>query len=111
MTNVKKLLKGKLSEEKLAKIKKEIAESLALDRHGLICDFPFTAAIAMRMDLIPTRDKRVRTACTDGKRVFFDCDFYSKLKKNERAFVLAHEIWHCVMLHLSRCQTRNKELF
>ena len=111
MTNIKKSLKGKLTEEKLKELKDKIRESLALDRHGLILDFPFTAAISMRMELVPVRDKRIRTACTDGKSIFFDCDFYSKLKRNERAFVLAHEIWHCVMLHLSRCQTRNKELF
>lgn len=111
MNNIKKDLKGKLSEDQLNTLKKSVAESLAIDRHTLICNFPFTGSIAMRLDLIPIRDKRCRTACTDGKSIYFDCDFYSKLKKNERAFVLAHEIWHCVMLHLSRCQTRNKELF
>jgi len=111
MKNIKKELKGSLSEEKLANLKKEIGESLAIDRHSLICDFPFTAAISMRMDLIPVRDKRIRTACTDGKSVYFDCDFYSRLKRKERMFVLAHEIWHCVMLHLSRCQTRDRQLF
>lgn len=111
MKNIKKDLKGSLSEEKLIALKKSVGDSLALDRHALICDFPFTAAISMRMDLIPIRDKRIRTACTDGKSVYFDCDFYSKLSKQERMFVLAHEIWHCVMLHLSRCQTRNRELF
>ena len=100
-----------LSLEKLAEIKKNVAESLALDRHGLIFDFPFTAAIAMRLDLIPVRDLRCSTACTDGKSIYFDCDFYSKLNKKERAFVLAHEIWHCVMLHLSRRQTRDPNLF
>ena len=108
---MKKELKGSLSDEKLAELKKKISESLALDRHGLIFDFPFTAAIAMRLDLIPTRDLRNRTACTDGKTIYFDCDFYLSLKKNERAFVLAHEIWHNVMLHLSRKQSRDARLF
>ena len=103
MRNIKKLLKGKLSEEQLEQVKKQIGESLAVDRHSLICRFPFTAAIAMRMDLVPVRDKRVLTACTDGKSVYFSCDFYTKLSKSERTFVLAHEIWHCVMLHLTRC--------
>lgn len=111
MKNVKKSLKGSLTEEKLEAIKKDIAESLSRDRHFLICAFPFTGSIAMRFNLVPVRDKRLRTAATDGTNVFFDCDFYLKLNKDERIFVLAHEIWHCVMLHLARKQTRNQQLF
>ena len=108
---MKKELKGSLSDEKLAELKKKIGESLALDRHGLIFDFPFTASLMMRLDLIPTRDKRNMTACTDGKSIYFDCDFYTRLSKKERAFVLAHEVWHNVLLHLSRKQTRDAQLF
>ena len=108
---MKKELKGSLSDEKLAEIKKKVSESLALDRHSLIFDFPFTASLMMRLDLIPTRDKRNMTACTDGKSIYFDCDFYTRLSKKERAFVLAHEVWHNVLLHLSRKQTRDAQLF
>ena len=108
---MKNELKGSLSDEKLAELKKKISESLALDRHSLIFDFPFTASLMMRLDLIPTRDKRNMTACTDGKSIYFDCDFYTRLSKKERAFVLAHEVWHNVLLHLSRKQTRDAQLF
>ena len=111
MNNIKKELKGKLSEEKLQEIKKKIAESLSVDRQQLVCSFPFTGSISMRLDLKPVRDKRCQTACTDGKSVYFDCDFYSKLNPKERVFVLAHEIWHCVMLHLARKQSRQAQLF
>lgn len=111
MRNIKKEHKGTLSEEKINFLKKEIKDSLSIDRHSLIYDYPFTASISMRMNLIPVRDKRCRTACTDGNNVFFDCDFYLKLKKAERQFVLAHEIWHCILLHLSRCQSRNTQIF
>lgn len=111
MKNIKKELKGSLTEEQLAVIKKDIVESMSRDRHFLICAFPFTGSIAMRFNLVPVRDKRCRTAATDGTNVFFDCDFYLKLNHDERIFVLAHEIWHCVMLHLARKQTRNITLF
>ena len=109
--NVKNEHKGNITPEKLKELKKTILESLSIDRHMLICCFPFTGAISMRLDLIPVRDKRIRTACTDGKSIYFDCDFYSKLNEHERQFVLAHEIWHCVMLHFSRRQNRDFELF
>ena len=111
MKNVKKDLKGSLSEDQLAVIKKDIAESMSRDRHFLICAFPFTGSVAMRFELVPVRDKRCRTASTDGTSIFFDCDFYLKLDKDERVFVMAHEIWHCVMLHLARKQTRDINLF
>ena len=111
MSKVKKELKGSLSEEQLQVLKKDIAESMSRDRHFLVCAFPFTGSVAMRFDLVPVRDKRCRTAATDGSSIFFDCDFYMKLDKDERVFVMAHEIWHCVLLHLARKQTRNMGLF
>lgn len=103
--------KKNLTDEQLAKIKAEVADSLARDRHKLVCDFPFTGAIAMRLDLVPVRDARILTACTDAKRIYFDCSFYSKLGQKERTFVLAHEIWHCVMMHFARRMDRDVQLF
>lgn len=108
---MKEELKGSLSEEQLKKLKKECAESLARNRHKLLVDMPFIGSIAMRFDLIPVRDARCRTACTDSKVIYFDIDFYSKLTDPERVFVLAHETFHCLLLHFSRKQTRDQELF
>ena len=100
-----------LSDEQLKKMKREVRDSLANDRNIILNLYPFTGNISMRFDLIPVRDKRCRTACTDGKNIYMDIDFYSKLKTSERTFVLAHEIWHAVMLHLSRKQSRQAQLF
>ena len=75
MNNFKKELKGKLSEDQLYKLKTEIMNNMSIDRHKIICNFPFTGAIAMRLDLVAVRDKRCRTACTDGRSLYFDCDF------------------------------------
>lgn len=100
-----------MNDEKLEQIKKEILQGLAKNRHALLYKFPFIGNLLMRMDLIPVRDWRCRTACTDGTKIYFDCDFYMSLNENERIFVLAHEISHCMMLHLVRLQTRNPDLF
>lgn len=104
-------IKSSLSPEKLKEIKHEVAERLALNRHTLICYFAFIGNISTRFKLVPVRDIRCRTACTDGKSIYFDCDFYLSLSNQEQVFVLAHEIWHNVMLHLTRVQTRDHELF
>ena len=100
-----------LSSEKLKELKEQVYKSLTYDRHALLVKFPFAGNITMRMNLIPCRDKRVLTACTDGKSIWFNISFYNKLKPNERVFVLAHEVWHCVMMHLVRQHNRDSELF
>ena len=54
---------------------------------------------------------RLRTAATDGERIFMDMAFCSKLSADERLFVMAHEVWHCVLMHMLRCQTRDPSVF
>ena len=48
---------------------------------------------------------------TDGRSVYMNCRFYAGLDAEERLFVLAHETWHCVLLHFVRLQTRDRERF
>lgn len=96
-----------LSEERLAELKDELSKLLAMDRYMVVSRYPFIGGILMHLILIPTRDCRNPTACTDGKHVYFDIAFYSGLSEAERLFVLAHETWHCVLLHTLRCNGRN----
>lgn len=100
-----------LTEDELKILKKKAFDVLSHARHTLLAKYPFIGSIALRMDLIPVRDLRVRTACTDGNSVYFDIAFLSSLSSDERIFVLAHEVWHAVLLHLTRRGTRHPELF
>ena len=100
-----------LSEEELNTLKKKAGQILSICRRNILAKYPFIGSIALRMNMIPVRDVRVRTACTDGNSVYFDIAFLSSLNDDERVFVLAHEVWHAVLMHLVRRQTRNPELF
>ena len=100
-----------LTKDVLKKLKATVAESLSVDRYYLISQFPFIGNLLLRLELVPVRDKRVMTACTDGKAVYFSMQFYKKLVKQERIFVLAHEMMHCVLMHLTRCQMRNQDIY
>lgn len=100
-----------LSEAEELKIKKKLREVLAVDRHVLLQKFPFIGNLSMSFELVPVRDVRVPTACTNGSSIYFDCDFYSSLSQSERVFVFAHEVFHCMLLHFSRRQSRNPDLF
>lgn len=46
----------------------------------------------------------VDTMATDGKNIFVNCRFASKLSDKEMIFVLCHEVLHPIMLHFSRCE-------
>ncbi len=100
-----------LSEKELAKLKKTTLELMGLDRQKLLVRFPFTGGFLMRLEFVAVRDRRLRTAATDGERVFMSISFCAKLSTEERLFVLAHEAWHCVLLHTLRCQTRDHAAF
>ena len=81
------------------------------DRQQLLIRWPFLGSIIIRMDLVPVRDDRLKTICTDGNKIFADIDFYMALEKNKRVYMLAHEIWHCALLHIFRRQSRDRKLF
>ena len=95
----------------LAKRKGKAAELLAQDRQKLLSRMPFVGGLLMRLDLVPVSDYRLDTAATDGDRIFVDIDFYAQLNIDERLFVLAHEAWHCALIHFARRQGREPKLF
>ena len=68
-----------LSGTELAKLKKATYASMCQDRQKLLVRFPFTGGILMRMEFVPVRDRRLRTAATDGDRVFMDIAFCAGL--------------------------------
>ncbi len=99
-------------DEKLLKKRKEKAAAvLAQDRQKLLTRMPFIGGLLMRLDLVPVSDYRLDTAATDGDRIFVDIDFYARLNADERLFVLAHEAWHCALIHFARRQGRDPKLF
>ncbi|KEZ76596.1 DUF2201 family putative metallopeptidase [Salinisphaera hydrothermalis] len=85
-----------------AALKHSAARLWEADRAQLMLRQPFVAMLAMRLDLVPVVDDRLDTACTDGERIFVDARFLHALSAADRAFVLAHEVWHCAARHLLR---------
>ena len=56
-------------------------------------------------------DKSIATACTTGSIIFYNSEFLEKLTKNQQAFVIAHELAHITLKHLSRRQDRDPEIW
>ncbi len=88
-----------------------VLKSMEQDRQKLLTRQPFIGLILMNLELVPMPGNRLRTACTDGRRIMMSISFYAKLNLEERLFVMAHEAWHCVLMHGVRYQTRNQHLF
>lgn len=97
--------------ERLAELKQNARGILAECRRELMNRQPFIGSVAMNLGIVPVRDRRCPTACTDGKDIYFDICFLSSLNIDQRLFVLAHEIWHNVMLHFVRVEGRDRKLF
>ena len=101
----------KLTEKDVESLKEKVRKSIAVDLNRLITMQSFISSMALRFDIVPVRDYRVDTAQTDGTRIFFDIDFYSRLTQGQRIFVIAHEVWHNIFLHFLRRRGRDHELW
>ena len=52
-------------------------------------------------------DNTIPTACTNGKEIRFNPEFFMKQTPEQRVFLLLHESMHVAYLHMERLQTRN----
>ena len=90
----------------------EVRKCMEQDRMRLLARQPFIGTVLLHLELVPVLDLPLcPTAMTDGRAVYADCRFYAGLDSEERLFVMAHEAWHCVLLHFVRRQTRDKLRF
>ena len=102
----------KAATDKDAKTKAMVLRGMEQDRMKLLNRQPFIGTVLMHLELIPETDaRRCPTAMTDGRAVYMGCKFYAGLDLEERLFVLAHETWHCVLLHFVRLQSREPRRF
>ena len=53
----------------------------------------------------------VKTMATDGVRLFVNPEFAENLSFLGKIFVLIHEIYHCILMHMERGQGSDPELF
>ena len=81
-------------------------QQLEDDRSRFLLRHPFTASLTLHLAVELVTDPRLPTAATDGRRIYFNPDFLATLDAEQRLFVMAHEVCHCVAGHLSRQQNR-----
>jgi len=62
--------------------------------------------------VIVYEDPRVKTIATDCKNtIFYNLDFLRKLSMSELVYGLVHEVYHCILNHISRLNKRDHTIW
>jgi len=108
-TDTLEIEKKELSPEELKHLRAEVIDKIVVARVGLLLRHPFFGNMATRLQ-IKECDEWCPTAATDGRNLFFNTEFFSKMTSKEIEFVIAHEILHCVFDHMTRREDRDPQL-
>jgi len=88
-----------------------IFDKITKCRVQLLIDPNFALMANLVMLLDPIEDYTIKTACTNGEVVKYNPDFFATLTIAEVKGVLAHEAYHCVLLHHTRRAFRNFKMW
>ncbi|WP_148108687.1 DUF2201 family putative metallopeptidase, partial [Moraxella catarrhalis] len=71
---------------------------------------PSAVFLAYAILHIPTVfSNKVATAATNGLRIEINPKFFQNLNQEERQFLLAHEVLHILLSHMTRLGTRDQK--
>ena len=101
---------ARMSSDKIDQNKAKAIQHLRSIRASFLNGNEFLASVMMSLELKPVWDDGLKTACTDGKSIFFNMGFLEGLTFDEKIFVLAHETWHNVFQHFLRQGIRSSNL-
>ena len=89
----------------------DIQKAISIAKIGIMSK-PQTAFLAnMACSLPVVINDEISTACTNGKNIEINSEFFMSRNKEERTFVLAHETLHVVYMHMLRCEHRDPSKF
>ncbi len=82
-------------------------------RAQMVLNHPFFATLALYLEPVSTDD--IETAATDGRRLLYNPKWLEELKTQYSlstvSAVIAHEVMHCALNHLTRRGTRDSKLW
>lgn len=89
----------------------EVRERMVVARYKLLTNEPFygTIAINLILTMVDKDHKYVRTAGVDGRHMYYNPNFIDALDDDELLFLIAHEVMHCVLGHLTRRGKRDPD--
>ena len=102
-------MKKLTSSSEITEAKEKCLEAAIWARCQLLQEQPFIGSVAMHLAIVPVCDDRLRTAATDGNSIFLDCQYFLSLPPPQQIYVIAHQVWHLVFLHVLRQKGRDQE--
>lgn len=86
-----------------------LQQKLVHARAKLLLSYPFFGFLAAHLVDRIRDDLPSQTAGTDGRNIYWHAAFLETLQLPDAVFILAHEVMHCVLMHIWRCGNRDKD--
>ncbi len=80
-------------------------------RVAMMIDSPFYGHIALQLAVQKKEDLNPKTMATDGYKLYWHPEFIAKIEEEQLKGVIAHEVMHLVLMHLTRRQSREPRRF
>lgn len=86
-----------------------IEEEIKNFKFRLLRKMPFYGDVVVRLNFIES--DTVEVACTDGKNIFYNKEFFEELEEGNRYYILMHEIFHVILMHTYRGKGLNGNIW
>ena len=87
----------------------DIKTAFTRARSSLLIMQPFFGTLCLRLGAEFTED--IETAATNGEKLLINPKFFLKQTAEQRVGLLAHEVMHCVYMHVLRLNERDPFLW
>jgi len=89
----------------------DLDKALLQAKMGIVRKSAFWSTICFGLKHAFIIDPEIPRAGTDGTSIFYNPDFFMGLTKEERIFVIAHELGHVALSHMTRRGNRDHKKF
>jgi predicted metal-dependent peptidase len=98
---------------KLPPRNRKVADMVTRIRSQFLMSEPFLGHLMVSMPFIEWQGDpaELPTAATDGRVTYYNASFFESLHRDEVAFVMLHEVAHCMLQHLWRLGSRDPRLW
>jgi len=95
-----------------------IKDQLIQARIDLLCDHPFYGSLALHLPLTEMSKQMIAmvkamgsepTFCTDYKRIYYNPEFAEECSREDKQFIICHELLHNAFLHNIRQGNRQQK--
>lgn len=103
------MTRAQVDQRAVAADRRDAQAAVLRARLKLMLDQPYLASAIARLPLVDATDTDwCPTAATDGYYIYVNYAFTETLDEADVAFVIAHEVLHCVLGHIDRRGTRDR---